>query len=95
MDVQGHGTHCSGIIGAVAKNGFGITGVTWGCKVMAVRAGYKDTSGRGSLQHSDIAAAIIYATDNGADIINMSFGGGTSETIEVPSITQTLPVLSR
>ncbi len=82
MDVQGHGTHCSGIIGAVGNNSLGITGVTWNSRLMAVRAGYKDTSGRGSLQHADIAAAIIYATDSGADIINMSFGGGDSETIQ-------------
>ena len=82
MDIQGHGTHCSGIIGAVSNNGFGITGVTWSSKLMAVRAGYMDTSGRGSLQHSDISAAIVYATDSGADIINMSFGGGASETIQ-------------
>ena len=44
---------------------------------MAVRAGYQNNSGHGSLLNSDIQPAIIYAVDNGADIINMSFGGGT------------------
>jgi len=78
MDFLGHGTHCSGIIGAVTNNNIGIAGVCWNCKIMAVRAGYKDPAGQGSLQISDIAAAITYASWMGADIINMSFGGSSS-----------------
>jgi subtilisin family serine protease len=42
---------------------------------MAVRAGYKTPEGKGSLRDSDIERAILYAIDNGARIINMSFGG--------------------
>jgi len=82
MDFYGHGTHCSGIIGAVTNNSEGIAGVCWDCQVMAVRGGYKSTSGKGSLIHSDIAAAITYASDNGANIINMSFSGPGSRTLK-------------
>jgi len=82
MDFYGHGTHCSGIIGAVTDNSEGIAGICWNCQVMAVRGGYKDTSGKGSLTHSDIAAAITYASDNGANIINTSFSGPGSSTLK-------------
>jgi subtilisin family serine protease len=74
MDFHGHGTHCSGIAGAVTDNAQGIAGVTWGCKVMALRAGYKGNDGRGYLQISDLSNAIVYAADNGAKVISMSFG---------------------
>jgi subtilisin family serine protease len=82
MDFHGHGTHVSGIIGAVTDNSRGMAGITWDCRIMAVRAGYKNTSGYGVLRHSDIAPAIMYAVDNGANIINMSFGGSVSSTIK-------------
>ena len=74
MDFQGHGTHVAGIVGAKGNNGIGVTGVAWDVSLMAVRAGYADGSGSGQLQTDDIAAALYYACDNGADIINMSFG---------------------
>ncbi|MFH1428428.1 MAG: S8 family peptidase, partial [Candidatus Margulisiibacteriota bacterium] len=75
MDVYSHGTHLSGIIGAVANNNTGIAGLDWHCRIMPVRAGYKTNTGTGSLETDDIAAGIYYAVNNGADIINMSFGG--------------------
>lgn len=74
MDFHGHGTHVSGIVGAVGNNGVGVVGVSWHSKIMAIRAGYKDRSGRGLLQIADLAAALEYAADNGADVVNMSFG---------------------
>lgn len=65
----GHGTHCAGIIGAVGNNGIGISGVCWNCKIMPVKVRYTVDG---------IAAAIVYAVDNGADVISMSFAGPAS-----------------
>ena len=66
---DGHGTHVAGIVAAAGNNGVGVTGASWASKIMTLKAG----SG-GSLPLSAIIEAIIYATDNGADIISMSFG---------------------
>jgi parallel beta-helix repeat protein len=85
MDFHGHGTHCSGIVAAVTNNSVGIAGVAGRCKIMALRAGFKDWMNYGRLEHDDIAQAIIYAVDNGADIISMSFGG-VSSIIEYAAI---------
>lgn len=77
MDDNGHGTHVAGIIGA-ANNDIGVTGVAYNCKIMPVKAG----NSSGYFNNSDIASAITYAYMNGADVINMSFGG-TSMTMAV------------
>jgi subtilisin family serine protease len=68
-----HGTHVSGIIGAARANGVGMDGVADNVKVMMVRA-VPD----GDEHDKDIALAIRYAVDNGAKVINMSFGKGYS-----------------
>jgi subtilisin family serine protease len=73
-DENFHGTHVSGIIGAVANNGIGISGVCWNIKLLPVRAGFKTTGGGGYLQDDDAAAAIIYAADMGASVMNLSWG---------------------
>ncbi|TET55146.1 MAG: hypothetical protein E3J54_00680 [Actinobacteria bacterium] len=70
-DDNGHGTHVGGIIGAAANNGVGVAGVSHGAKIMPLKAG--DSSG--SLYTSDIISAINYASNNGAKVVNMSFGG--------------------
>ena len=72
-DETGHGTQVSGIIAAEANNGVGISGIAWNCKLMTLRAGFR-IGGGAFLQNDDIAAAIVYAADNGADVINMSLG---------------------
>ena len=72
-DVEGpdpkHGTHVAGIIGANRKNDIGIKGIADNVRIMSVRA-----VPNGDERDKDIANAIIYAADNGAQIINMSFG---------------------
>ncbi len=78
MDFHGHGTHVSGIVGGYSNNNVGIVGVCHYCNIMAIRAGW-DVNGGGALLYEDIAQGIIYATNNGADIISMSFGGGESQ----------------
>ena len=68
-----HGTHVSGIIAAARNNGLGIDGIADNVKIMTVRA-VPD----GDEHDKDIALAIRYAADNGAKVINMSFGKGFS-----------------
>ncbi len=73
QDETGHGTHVSGIIAARPNNGIGIAGIAWNCRLMPVRAGFKFGGGT-YFQNDDAAAAIVYAADNGAQVINMSWG---------------------
>ncbi len=64
-----HGTHCSGIIAAARNNGKGVDGIADNVRIMMLRA-VPD----GDEHDKDIANAIRYAVDNGAQIISMSFG---------------------
>ena len=64
-----HGTHVAGIIGAVRGNGKGVDGIANNVRIMAIRA-VPD----GDEHDKDVALAIRYAVDNGAKVINMSFG---------------------
>jgi subtilisin family serine protease len=73
LDFNGHGTHVAGTIGAEGNNGIGVTGVNWDVSIMPVRAA--DTFGR--LPNSKVVQAIDYACDNGARVVNGSFGSGS------------------
>ncbi len=73
-----HGTHVAGIIGANRGNTLGIQGIADNVQIMAIRA-VPD----GDERDKDIANAIYYAVDNGAQIINMSFGKGYSPDKEL------------
>jgi cell wall-associated protease len=64
-----HGTGVAGLIGAVRNNGYGIDGVADNVRIMSVKA-----VPNGDEYDKDVANAIHYAVDNGAKIINMSFG---------------------
>jgi subtilisin family serine protease len=74
LDRHGHGTHVAGIIAAIANNGKGIAGVAYNSRIMALRAAYMDESGEGILESVDAVQAILYAAENGAKVINISWG---------------------
>ena len=65
-----HGTHVSGIIAAVRDNNLGIKGIADNVKIMVIRA----VPDNGDERDKDVANAIRYAADNGATVVNMSFG---------------------
>jgi thermitase len=67
---QWHGAHVNGIADAVTDNGTGIAGVAWDARTMPVRI--VDGGGASSF---NIANGIVYATDHGATVINLSVGG--------------------
>ncbi len=70
-DDQAHGTHVCGTIAQSTDNGRGVAGVAFNTSIMPVKV--LNSAGYGS--YTAIANGIYYATDNGADIINMSLGG--------------------
>jgi hypothetical protein len=78
VDLHGHGTHVAGIIAATAFNLKGGVGVAFNVQIMAIRAAQYS----GTLTTTDIAEGILYAVDNGAEVINMSFGGYQRSQIE-------------
>ncbi|MBB5439957.1 subtilisin family serine protease [Pedobacter sp. AK017] len=73
-----HGTHVSGIIAANRKNNIGINGVADNVSIMAIRV-----VPEGDERDKDVANGIRYAVDNGARVINMSFGKGFKWNKEV------------
>ncbi|BBD65163.1 peptidase S8/S53 [Nostoc commune NIES-4072] len=73
LDNNGHGTHVSGTI-AGENNNYGVTGIAYNAKIMPVKV--LDSSGSGS--YSSISKGIRYAVDNGANVINLSLGGASS-----------------
>lgn len=78
-DDQGHGTSVALIAAAAANNGYGGAGVAYDARVMPVKA----LSNTGSGTHAWVAKAIVWAADNGADIINLSVGGPySSQTLQ-------------
>lgn len=70
-----HGTEVSGLVGATGNNSIGTATVSWNNKIMPLQALSDDGSG----YTSSIAAAVYYAVDNGASVINMSLGGDSDD----------------
>jgi subtilisin family serine protease len=70
-DKAGHGTHIAGIIGATANNGTGVAGICARARVMPIKV--LDDVGYGD--DANIAQGLIWATDNGARVVNMSLAG--------------------
>ncbi|HZG84672.1 S8 family peptidase [Paenibacillus sp.] len=73
-DDVGHGTHVAGVVSALTDNGQGVAGMTWYNKIMPVKV--LDSTGMGSTY--SVAEGIIWATDHGAKVINMSLGNYAS-----------------
>jgi subtilisin family serine protease len=69
-DDSGHGTRVAGVINAVGMNRRGIAGMCWGCRILPVKVADK----QGEVRWSNAAAGLIWATDHGARVVNMSFG---------------------
>lgn len=74
---EAHGTHVAGIIAAERNNGYGVNGVANNVRLMSIRA-----VPNGDEYDKDVALAIRYAVDNGASIINCSFGKSFSPNAE-------------
>lgn len=72
-DPGNHGTHVAGIIGARGNNGTGVAGVAWNVKIMPLKV---LPDGGDSIASIDVINAIVYAIENGARVVNCSFGGG-------------------
>lgn len=70
-----HGTAVAGLIGAVANNSLGIAGGAYDCRIIPVKAGQG-----GTFSDNDLANAVNWAYNNGADVINMSLGGGSASS---------------
>jgi len=76
-DDNGHGTHVAGIIASETNNSEGVAGITWYNQIMPVKTLAKDGYG----YTFDIAKGIVWATDHGADVINLSLGNYQPATV--------------
>jgi len=81
-DTVGHGTFVAALAAGSVTNGEGIAGFGGDAKLMIVKTG----AGDGSIADVDEAAAIAYAVDHGARILNLSFGGTTTSATEKNAI---------
>ncbi len=74
-DDHGHGTHVSGVISAIPDNRVGIAGVSWGAKIMPLKA----CADSGGCNDFAVVQSIVFALAHGAKVVNLSLGGaGTS-----------------
>ncbi|MDP2662347.1 MAG: S8 family peptidase [Dehalococcoidia bacterium] len=79
QDDNGHGSHVAGIAAAVSNNNTGIAGISWGAKILPVKV--LDSFGIGTVE--SLALGIIWAADQGAQVMNISSGSlGLSQTLK-------------
>jgi len=77
-DLYGHGTKVAGVIAALSDNDIGVTSIAWNTSILPIRITNRVD---GHAYTSDIAAGLIWAADNGADIANVSYAVSSSYTI--------------
>ena len=80
FDADGHGTGSAGTLGAVGNNGIGVAGANWDIDIIPVRIAISDQNS--SAYISTMATCIEYAADNGARVVNLSYGGIEYATID-------------
>ncbi len=95
MDDHGHGTHVAGVIAALTNNAYGMAGISWNSKILAVKV----LNVRGSGSVFEIVKGITYAADNpSVKVINMSLGGGYSSTeqeaVQYAVVTKKKPLVA-
>lgn len=81
-----HGTRTAGIAGAVTNNALGIAGTSWNAKLMAINAAAEEDTVDQSIAFG--YAGIVYAADNGADIVNVSWGGDFEDDFPFTALLQ-------
>jgi hypothetical protein len=77
-DVYGHGTMVAGVVAALSNNDIGVTSIAWNSQIMPVRISRPD----GWATTSTIAAGLVWAADNGADVANISYGVSGSSAVK-------------
>ena len=77
-----HGTKSAGLVGARGNNGVGVASVNWNTQLLPLQALYDQGYG----YSTDITAAIYYAVEMGADVINMSLGGSTPDSYTLAAV---------
>ena len=77
-DDHGHGTHVTGVIAQSTNNSLGVAGIAFNSSIMPVKV--LDETGHGGMY--EIAEGIDFAVENGADVINLSLGGGEMLPVE-------------
>ena len=83
MDDHGHGTHVAGTIGAAGNNGVGLAGVNWNVRIMPV----KFLNAQGSGTDAGAVSAVLYAAQNGADVMNNSWASSDYSQALADAIT--------
>jgi thermitase len=86
FDGHGHGTHCAGIAAAATHNQVGVAGFAPAAKIMPIRV----LGDNGSGTSADVANGVIWAADNGAQVISMSLGSRSDAQVKAEAIQYAL-----